>query len=53
MNHFDSSGNAVMVDISDKNITERIACAEDIISVSKEVFEAIINGTGKKAMYFL
>lgn len=48
MNHFDNNGNAVMVDISDKGITERIACAEGIISVSKEVFDTIINGTGKK-----
>ena len=35
--HFDSSGSAVMVDVSDKEITERTAVAKGRIRVSEEV----------------
>lgn len=48
LTHFDSSGNATMVDVTDKNITERIAIAKGKIKVNKDVFEAIKNGTSKK-----
>lgn len=47
-NHFDEKGNAIMVDVTDKEITERVAVAKGSIRVSKEVFEAIMNGTAKK-----
>lgn len=46
--HFDSRGNAVMVDVTDKEITERIAVAAGSITVNEEVYEAIKNGTAKK-----
>lgn len=46
--HFDSRGNAVMVDVTDKEITERIAVAGGVIAVNEEVYEAIRNGTAKK-----
>lgn len=46
--HFDSNGNAIMVDVTDKEITERTAVAAGNILVSKEVFEAIKNVTVKK-----
>lgn len=46
--HFDSNGNAIMVDVTDKEITERTAVAAGNITVSKEVFEAIKNVTVKK-----
>lgn len=39
--HFDSSGNAVMVDISEKQITERIAVAQGKILVCQEIFDSI------------
>lgn len=39
--HFDDSGNAVMVDVTDKMITERQATATGRIRVSKEVMDAI------------
>ena len=39
--HFDEDGNAVMVDVSGKEITQRRALAEGKIRVSREVFEAI------------
>ena len=46
--HFDESGNARMVDVSDKAITHRTAAAEGTIAVSREVFDAIANKTVKK-----
>lgn len=46
--HFDSRGNAVMVDVTDKEITERIAVAGGVIAVNEEVYEAIRNGAAKK-----
>ncbi|MCR5785304.1 MAG: cyclic pyranopterin monophosphate synthase MoaC [Eubacterium sp.] len=48
LNHFDENGNAVMVDVTDKDVTERVAVARGSIFVSREVFEAIKNGTAKK-----
>ncbi len=48
LTHFDNSGNAIMVDVTDKDITERIAIAKGKIRVNKDVFEAIKNGTSKK-----
>ena len=46
--HFDEKGNARMVDVSEKEITHRIAVAEGIISVSREVMDAIRGHNVKK-----
>ena len=46
--HFDNSGKAVMVDISEKKITERIASAISSISMKKKTFNMIKDGTTKK-----
>lgn len=46
--HFDKEGNAIMVDVTDKAVTERIAVAEGCIRVSAEVFDAIVNRTAAK-----
>lgn len=46
--HFDQAGNAIMVDVSAKNDTTRIATAEGSIKLNKEVMDAIVNGTSKK-----
>lgn len=46
--HFDREGNAIMVDVTDKAVTERIAVAEGYIRVSAEVFDAIVNRTAAK-----
>lgn len=46
--HFDEHGNAVMVDVTDKAVTDRFAVASGRIHVSKEVYDAIMNGTAKK-----
>ena len=48
MNHFDQNGNAVMVDVSDKDITKRTAVAEGLIRVSPEVMQAVRGGFVKK-----
>ena len=48
MNHFDAQGNAVMVDVTEKKITDRTATAVGKIRVGRETFEAIQNGTAKK-----
>ncbi len=46
--HFDTNGNAVMVDVTDKAVTDREATAGGRIKVSPEVYQAIRNGTSKK-----
>ena len=46
--HFDEKGNARMVDVSEKDITHRVAVAEGTISVSGEVMDAIRGGKVKK-----
>lgn len=48
LTHFDKHGNAIMVDVTDKDITERTAVARGRIHVNREVFDAIRNGTAKK-----
>jgi cyclic pyranopterin phosphate synthase len=48
LTHFDNNGNAIMVDVTDKDVTDRCALASGRIHVSREVFETIINGTAKK-----
>ena len=47
-NHFDSDGNAIMVDVSAKQPTQRTAVAEGTIRVSRAVLEAISGGTAAK-----
>lgn len=47
-NHFDQQGNAIMVDVSEKNESIRTAIATGTIHVSYEIMSAIINGTSKK-----
>lgn len=42
--HFDENGNAVMVDVTDKTPTQRMATAEGTITVSKECFRKITEG---------
>lgn len=48
MNHFDANGNAVMVDVSGKEPTTRVAVAEGRILVSEEIMEAVAGHTVKK-----
>lgn len=46
--HFDERGNARMVDVSGKEVTHRVAVAEGIISVSREVMDAVRGNKVKK-----
>ncbi|MCI5870355.1 MAG: cyclic pyranopterin monophosphate synthase MoaC [Dorea sp.] len=46
--HFDSQGNAVMVDVSEKNDTVREAIASGMIQMSKECFDMVKSGDMKK-----
>lgn len=47
-NHFDNKGNAVMVDVSEKAVTSRIAVAKGSIKVNSEIMAAIVGHTVKK-----
>ncbi len=46
--HFDSEGNAIMVDVSEKEVTSRTAVATGTIRVNPEIMDAIINQKVKK-----
>ena len=46
--HFDHDGKAIMVDISDKNVTERQASATSSISMNEETLNMIKSGNAKK-----
>lgn len=48
LTHFDESGNAIMVDVSHKQDTNRVAVASGKIRINKEVLEVVINGTAAK-----
>ena len=48
LNHFDEKGNAIMVDVTDKNETKRTATAEGFIHVNEEIMTRIIEGTVEK-----
>ena len=46
--HIDADGNAVMVDVSDKADTERVATAKGRVLMGAETLKMIINGGVKK-----
>ncbi|SCA55044.1 molybdopterin biosynthesis, protein C [Candidatus Terasakiella magnetica] len=46
--HIDQDGNAVMVDVSEKDITERVATAKGSIIMQPETLARIMDGTMKK-----
>lgn len=46
--HFDASGNALMVDVSDKAETERIAIAKGSVIMAPETLRMIMEGGAKK-----
>lgn len=48
LSHFDDKGNAVMVDVSEKNVTCRTATAVGSIYVGKEIMAAVSGGSVKK-----
>lgn len=48
MNHFDEAGNAVMVDVSGKEVTARTAQAVGSIHVNQEIMDAVLQKKVKK-----
>ena len=48
LSHIDDQGRASMVDVSDKDSTERLATAEAIILLSPEAYRLVVSGTAKK-----
>ncbi len=46
--HFDADGNAIMVDVSKKIETERIATASGIIAMSREAYDLVKSGSMAK-----
>lgn len=48
LTHFDDKGKAIMVDVTEKEDTNRIAIAKGKIKVNEEVYHAIQNGTSSK-----
>ncbi len=48
LTHFDGEGRAHMVDVSEKEHTDRVAIAEAHIKMQRETFEIIAEGRAKK-----
>ncbi|UAB90288.1 cyclic pyranopterin monophosphate synthase MoaC [Ruegeria sp. SCSIO 43209] len=48
LTHFDAKGEAHMVDVSDKAVTDRVAVASGYIKMAKETFDIISEGRAKK-----
>ena len=48
LSHFDETGNAIMVDVSEKPVTAREATAHGVITMNAEAFAAVREGTAKK-----
>jgi cyclic pyranopterin phosphate synthase len=48
LNHFNQRGEAHMVDVGEKSVTQRIAIAEGRISMQAETLQRIIQGEHKK-----
>ena len=46
--HFDEHGNAIMVDVSEKEVTSRVAVASGKIRVNADVMDAVLNQKVKK-----
>jgi cyclic pyranopterin phosphate synthase len=48
LTHFDAAGQAHMVDVSDKAVTDRIAVAEGFVKMTPETLALITEGRAKK-----
>lgn len=48
LTHFDKDGQAHMVDVSDKPVTDRIASAEGAVVMASETLAMIMDGSAKK-----
>ena len=52
LTHFNEQGRAKMVDVSDKETTVRTAVAASSITVNKDIYRQIVEGTNKKGDVF-
>ena len=52
LTHFNEQGRAKMVDVSDKETTIRTAIAASSITVNKDIYRQIVEGTNKKGDVF-
>jgi len=48
LTHLDDNFNPKMVDVSEKNDTQRVAVASGIITVTQSAYDAVVNNTAKK-----
>ncbi|WP_298907308.1 cyclic pyranopterin monophosphate synthase MoaC [uncultured Aliiroseovarius sp.] len=48
LTHFDAEGQAHMVDVSDKAVTDRVALAEGFVRMTPETLSLVTSGTAKK-----
>ncbi|SFI61640.1 cyclic pyranopterin monophosphate synthase MoaC [Celeribacter neptunius] len=48
LTHFDEGGNAHMVDVSGKAVTDRLATAESAVKMTPETLALVTEGTAKK-----
>ncbi len=48
LTHIDEQGNAVMIDVSEKDVTERIAIAAGRVTMLAETLDLILSGGAKK-----
>lgn len=48
LSHFDAKGEAHMVDVSEKDVTSRIATAEGYVKMARQSFDIISEGRAKK-----
>lgn len=48
LTHFDQAGNAIMVDVSEKEVSSRTAVARGEIKVCRDIMEAVEMGSAKK-----
>lgn len=48
LTHFDGDGNAHMVDVSGKAVTDRLATAESAVKMTPETLALVTEGTAKK-----
>jgi cyclic pyranopterin phosphate synthase len=48
LTHIDAEGRATMVDVSDKDVTERVATATGSVTMAPETLRMILDGAAKK-----
>lgn len=48
LTHFDADGQAHMVDVSDKAVTDRVALAEGFVKMTPETLALVMSGSAKK-----